>query len=123
MLSEGVWQTLDELQDTELRRLAELLPATVMRSRADSTSRKYINAFKRWKVWAEAKEEIAVFPIEEATFALYLRHIGESTQSRPAVEEVVNAVSWLHLLSGLAPINEYSFVRASYDGRFEKNAS
>ena len=57
-----------------------------------------------------------MFPVEEATFALYLQHIEESTQSRAAVEEGVNAVSWLHLLSGLTPINESSFVRAMMEG-------
>ena len=113
VFSEGVWQSLAELQDPELKRLVGLLPATVLQSRADSTSRKYINAFRRWKLWAEAKDEIKIYPVEEVAF---LQHLGESSKSKAAVEEAVNALSWINLISGLAPISESSFVRATMEG-------
>ncbi|KAL5496951.1 hypothetical protein EMCRGX_G013331 [Ephydatia muelleri] len=43
---------LGNLEDPKLRRLAQSLPATVLRSRADSTTKKYLGAFQRWKVHA-----------------------------------------------------------------------
>ena len=52
----------------ELRRLAESLTEMVIHSRVDSTTRKYMYAFQRWKSWAE----VAIFPIQEVHFALYL---------------------------------------------------
>ena len=51
----SVWDMLDELRDPELRRLATHLPETVLHSRADSTVRKYLGAFQRWKLWARAR--------------------------------------------------------------------
>ena len=38
----GVWPLLEDLEDPELRRLAQSLPATVLRSRADSMHDKEI---------------------------------------------------------------------------------
>ena len=38
VFSSGVWPLLSNLENPELRRLAQALPATVLRSRADSTS-------------------------------------------------------------------------------------
>ena len=58
VLTEGVWKAVAELQDPGLKRLAALLPDTVLRSCADSTSKKYINAFQRWRAWAELHDEV-----------------------------------------------------------------
>ena len=43
----GPWETIQELRDPELRRLASLLPDTVLGSRADSTATKYMYALQR----------------------------------------------------------------------------
>ena len=55
IFSSGMWPLLSNLEDPELRRLAQALPATVLKSRTDSTSKKYLSAYRRWKVWADAK--------------------------------------------------------------------
>ena len=47
-----------------------------------------------------AKEELSVFPVKTTHFALYLQHVGEATKSKAAVEEAVNAISWLQRLGG-----------------------
>ena len=111
-MTKGVWKTLAELEDPELRKLAASLPKTVMHSRADSTTRKYMCAFQRWQAWAEPRQGITVYPVEEAHFALYLQHVGDTTKSKAMVEEAVNAISWVHTLSGLPPIAESVFVGA-----------
>uniref|UniRef100_A0A1X7SJI6 Core-binding (CB) domain-containing protein n=1 Tax=Amphimedon queenslandica TaxID=400682 RepID=A0A1X7SJI6_AMPQE len=95
-----VWQTIDSFQDPELRRLAKALPETVLKARADSTTKKYLRAFARWANWAAGKSELTVFPVEVPQFALFLQHLGESTKSRAAVEEAVNAISWVQRLAG-----------------------
>ena len=84
----------NSLEDSELQRLASSLPRTVLASRADSTTKKYLYGFMKWKVWAEHKKEVQVFPGQDLQFALYLQHIGETTGSKAAVGEAVNAASW-----------------------------
>ena len=122
VLTEGVWKAVAELQDPELKRLAAVLPDTVLRSCADSTSKKYINAFQRWRARAELHDEVTVYPVVEAPFALYLQHVGDSTRSQSAVEEAYNAINWVQKLSGTLPISESSFVRTVVDGLKRKLA-
>ena len=116
VLLKGVWETVAELKDPELRRLASALPDTVLQSRADSTTKKYLYAFQRWRVWAEARSEVTVFPVNEVHCALYLQHLGETTKSKAAVEEAVNGISWVQQVAGLSPIVESPFVRLTVSG-------
>ena len=84
----GIWAELSELQDPELKRLADSLPSTVLHSRADSTVGKYGHAFRRWKTWAEARSEVFVFPVREVHFALYLQHVGDTIHSWHAMKKL-----------------------------------
>ena len=118
----GVWKTLSELQDPELKRLAQSLPDTVLHSRADSTASKYLGAFRRWEKWAKPRQEVSVYPVHEVHFALYLQHLGGTVKSKSAIEEAVNAIGWVHQLSGHPHITESPFVRATLAGLQRKLA-
>ena len=61
MLAAGVWPLLSNLEDPELRQLAEVLPDTILRGKADSTTKKYLGAFRRWKQWAQARQGVPSF--------------------------------------------------------------
>ena len=63
-----------------------------------------------------------MFPVQEVHFALYLQHLGEIVQSKSAVEEAVNAVSWVHQISGLPAVTASPFVRATLSGLQRKLA-
>ena len=55
VFSTEAWPLLGNLEDPELRRLAQSLPAMVLRSKADSTTKKHLGAFQQWKIWADAR--------------------------------------------------------------------
>ena len=116
MLSKGVWEQIFELEDPELQRLAHSLPATVLHSRADSTTSKYLYAFQRWKKWAQNHHLAPIFPVREVHFALYLQHLRETVQSKSTVEVALNAISWVHQLAGIPPISESPFVQVTLSG-------
>ena len=116
VMSVGVWPLLKDLEDPELRRLAQSLPATVLRSRADSTSKKYLRAYQRWKTWAEARHEVPAFPVQAVHLALYLQHLSESVQPKTAAEEAVHALSWLHEVAGLESVGSMPIVQATLSG-------
>ena len=111
-----LWTEIFNVKDPELLRLANALPDTVFKARADSTTRKYIGAFRRWSAWVSTKEEVVVFPINTAHFALYLQHVGESSKSRSAVEDAVNAISWVQRLSGMAPVSSNPLIKSVMEG-------
>ena len=46
--SVGKWLDLKDLEDPELMALANQLPTTMLKNRADSSIRKYVGAFQRW---------------------------------------------------------------------------
>ena len=73
-------------------------------------------AFQQWKRWASQRSEVKVFPVQEVHFALYLQHLGEVAKSKSAVEDAVNAISWVHQISGLPAISGSMFVRATLTG-------
>ena len=93
-----------------------------MHSRADSTIRKYIYAFQWWGAWAEERCEVAIFPIQEVRFALYLQHLGEVSASKSAVEKAMNAISWVQQIASLPSMAESPFVRATLSGLQRKLA-
>ena len=107
---------MTKMGDPELRRLAKSLPSTVLGSRANSTVVKYGYAFQRWKAWAELRMGVAVFPVSEIHFALYLQHLSETTGSVSAVHEAVNAIGWVNQVAGLGPISQSPLVSATLAG-------
>ena len=113
--AQGSWRLLEELEDPELKALASKLPATISKSRADSTVSKYLRAFRRWKIWASAKTLQAILA-KPHHFALYLQYLGEKTKSKAVVEEASNAVSWVHNSAGLCPPLADLFVKATLEG-------
>ena len=115
----GVWAQIQDIEDPELLEIAKQLPATVLRSRADLSTKKYLDAFKRWKLWAKA-HMLPVFPTEACHVALYLQHIGNQVKSKSAAEEAVNALSSrafrVHSLAGMDSPAANSLVQATLQG-------
>lgn len=60
--------------------------------------------------------DVPSFPAQEAHIVLYLQHLNQSVQSKSAIEEAVNALSWLHQVSGLPPVSGLPLVQAALAG-------
>lgn len=108
-----MWEMYKELKDPCLTELAR---DTVMKSRADSTTIKYLYAFERWRQWASDKEEISVFPVKCHQLALYLQHVGANLGSCASVEEAVNTISWAHQIAGIESVSDDPIVRVTVAG-------
>lgn len=115
VFAQVIWGQLKDLGGGELKELADRLPATVLGSRADSTVKKYLGAFRRWKAWAHGKG-MPVIPVKDVHWALYLQYLADSSQSKSAVEEACNAVSWVHSTAGLTSPMVSPFLKATLEG-------
>ena len=103
VFSISCWPLLKELEDSNLKSLASNLPSTILQCKATSTTRKYLNRFRRWKQWAMS-HRISANPCQMAS---YLQHLSESKQFKAAEEEAVNCLSWVHTLASLvSPVND-----------------
>ena len=112
VLSQGSWLLLNELEDPELKVLASKLPSTILHSRADSTTRKYLGAFRQWKVWATSHSLVSV-PAKLHEVALYLQHLAEESGSKSAA---CHALAWVHSTAGLASPSSHQFMKATLKG-------
>ena len=115
ILAQGSWRLMDELEDPDLKDLTSRLPGTILHSRADSTVKKYLGLFRRWKGWAMV-HKLKPIPAKPHEFALYLQYLGEEVKSKAAVEDGCNAISWIHSSAGLTSPSTHSFVRATLEG-------
>ena len=111
----GPRTVLRELENPDLRRLAETLPETVLRSRADSTTKKYLGAFKRWRQWA-TDHQLQEFPVFAHHIVLYLQHIAQSSGSKAAMEEAIYSLAWVHGVAGIPSSMDNPFVRTTVEG-------
>ena len=121
VLTGDIWDTLNSIESPELRQLVDGLRTTLFQSRANSTVTKYLGAFQRWRKWIES-HGVSCFPVSEAHFVLYLQHLGESSESKSAVEEAMNAVSWVQQLAGHQPVSAGSIARMTLAGLQRKLA-
>ena len=115
VLKSGPWQCFNELEDPDLKRLAETLPETVLQCRATSTTKKYLGAFRRWKQWA-IDHHLNPFPVTEHHLVLYLQHLAEATGSKAAVEEGVYSMTWAHNLASVPSPTENPLVITTLEG-------
>ena len=115
VFSAGAWAAVPQWEDPELQQLASCLPNTVLQCRADSTSRKYLYAFKRWMDWAGSKEEVVPFPAKPMHIALYLQYLVNTVKSKSATSVAVNALAWAHRMAGMESPTENSLVRTVVD--------
>ena len=76
VISQETWTLLNELEDLELKSLASRLPSTILHSHVDSTVKKYLGAFKRWKAWT-ATYNFGPIPAKYHQFVLYLQYLSE----------------------------------------------
>ena len=106
---------MNNLEDEDLKKLAAGLPATVLQSKATSTTKKYLGGFRRWKQWA-TEHKISVLPADACHVALYLQHLGEERNSKSAVEEAVHCLAWVHSVAGISSPTSDPLVRNTLDG-------
>jgi len=115
VMTVGPWSVLKDLKDANLQKLAQALPKSLLQSRATSTTRKYLGAFKRWKIWATSYQ-LQAFPVEATDLALYLQHLGETKASKSAVEEAVNSLAWAHSMAGIPSPTTSPFIQTTLEG-------
>jgi len=102
---EGTWKLLDELYDPELKNLASRLPDTIRHNPANSTVRKYIGAYKRWK--------LILLPAQPQHFVPYQQHLGNTVKSKSGMQYI--SLGALHVWLCF-PTSSHPFVKTTLEG-------
>ena len=103
-------KSLRDLDDPILNELASKLPDTIMVGRTNATTRKYIGAFRRRKVWAEA------ILAKDFQIELYLQHLADTSKFKATVDEACNVLAWVHSAAGLASLTTFPFLCSPREG-------
>ena len=98
--STEVWPFVDDVDDLDLAELAIQLPTTMPRSRTDSSTKKYVGSYQRWRI-CFISHKLPAFPASASHVALYIQCLGNQLQSKPPVEETIHALAWVHNMAGL----------------------
>eukprot|EP00731_Ephydatia_muelleri_P000601 Em0001g601a len=88
IFASGAWSLLSNLEDPELRRLAQALPAAEQEGHQDIPQ---LVPYNNGRHGRRQDNEVPSVPVQELH---YLQHLSESTGSKAAVEEAVHGVDW-----------------------------
>ena len=83
-----------------LQDLADELPDFLLKSKAQSTKKKYESSFKSWSKWCLTSAFIKPIPATEYFVALYLLHLSKTANTISTVNDAMYAISWAHQLAG-----------------------
>ena len=86
--------------DSSLQELSTLLPEFCLRSRADSTTRKYRYAFDNFCKWC-FQHNVKPLPASDYHVSLYMVHLSKTYNSTSKIDEAFYAINWSHKLAGL----------------------
>ena len=104
------------LHDPALQRLAAVdLPALLVSSKADSTTKQYLAYWRKWEVWVASHPSISVFPVTPFHLSLYLAHLA-STGPKSAADPTIAAVKWIHGLAGFSSPTDNPMVKNALQG-------
>ena len=101
IISELFTSLFSEVQDQYLRDLASQLPQAILKSKADNTVSKYLNAFNRWQIWAKGFREISVLPATDIYVALFMVSCLQQSDTLAKITDVYHGLSWLHQSQGI----------------------
>ena len=67
----STWRELN-VEHSRLKGLIQGLPAVLLKSKAENTSKKYERGFNAWRKWASQFKEIVIFPASSVYVSLFL---------------------------------------------------
>ena len=101
VLKDALQPNFQQVEDGRLRALVQDLPAVLLKSKADSTARKYEKGFNTWRKWASQFKETVIFPASSVYVSLFFLSLIQESASCSTIDEVHYGLKWVHDLAGL----------------------
>ena len=100
-----------DVQDATLKCLAVVVPGYIVKSRSDSTVRKYLNGFYFWSSWAKEFKEISILPAKDINVALFIVSCLQQNTSIGRTTDTIFGINWVHLSLGMVSPYPSSIVK------------
>ena len=101
VLKDALQPNFQQVEDRRLRALVQDLPAVLLKTKADSTARKYETGFNTSRKWASQFKEIVIFPASSVHVSLFFLSLIQESASCSTIDEVHYGLKWVHDLAGL----------------------
>ena len=105
-----------DIQDDEIKLLANTLPYIITKGRAKSTTGKYEIGWKGWVEWAKNKNEVISRPAEPFYVATYLNHLLFINGTKGGLTTAFYGIRWAHHTVGLDSPTDNPLVQLAYEG-------
>lgn len=115
MLLEYFKPFASQFKDENLKALAELIPKTLLKSRAKTTVTHYLRGFGIWKDWCTNFPELEVLPVKGLHLTLFILGHIQNNSSFHLVKQTFYGVKWVHNLLSLKSPCKSSMVKLVYE--------
>ena len=88
------------VEHSRLKGLIQGLPAILLKSKPENTTKKYERGFNAWRKWASHFKEIVIFPASSVYFCLFFLSLIQESVSCSIVDEAHYGCKWFHDLAG-----------------------
>jgi integrase len=99
----------------ELDTLRCQLPGVLVDARASSTTKLYMQAYKKWKDWTFKHSKLAL-PADPQVVVLYLLHLAKSANSFSVLKVAISGLAWAHKLAGFSSPSQHVLVAETLAG-------
>lgn len=104
-----------------LDRLTSNMYEHLLKSRSDSTNRKYFSAFQRWEQFI-THEGGSALPAEPIHVALYITKLIEENKSVSVIQSALYGIKWAHRVRGLSDPTDNHFVSTLFESAKRQNS-
>ena len=101
VLKDALQPNFQQVEDRRLRVLVQDFPAVLLKSKADSTAKKYEKGFNTSRKWASQFKEIVIFPASSVHVSLFFLCLIQESAACSTIDEVHYGLKWVHDLAGL----------------------
>ena len=88
VLKDALQPNFQQVEDRRLQALVQDLPAVLLKSKADSTARKYEKGFNTRRKWASQFKEIVIFSASSVYVSLFFLSLIQESASCSTIDEV-----------------------------------
>ena len=99
-----------------LQHLLDQMPAFCLASKASNAPRQYKNAFNLCCKFCLSFIITLTLPASDTSVSVYLIHLTNAGKSASTINEVFYAISWAHILAGLADPCKSDLVKTIREG-------
>ena len=93
-MNTGIWEKINQIENPQLAQKAKGLPFLIKSAWAETTDKKYREAWKKWVDWSNLYPEVQKCPADPFYLALYFNDLVIEEATLSAVKAANSGIRW-----------------------------